>query len=72
MRMSTTEDSHQPHGWAQSPEVATPAQGVNGGLAAIDDGNDRKGSQGFDSESHLELANRQDQRHRTLKSSLPE
>ena len=52
--------SNEPYRWAESPEVATPSQGVNGGLAAVYDGNDRKRSQGFDSELHFELADRDD------------
>ena len=51
---------HEPYSRAQSPEVATPSHGVNGGLAAVDDGDDRERSQRFDSESQFEFANRQD------------
>jgi hypothetical protein len=41
-----------PQRWLRAP------QGVDGGLAAIFDGNERKRSQGFDSGLDFELANR--------------
>jgi hypothetical protein len=51
---------YHPYGRAQSPQVATCSYGVNRGLAAIDDSDDRKSLQGFHSESQFEFANYQD------------
>jgi len=60
MRMSATEEATS-HTVGRNPQRwRRPSQGVNGGLAAIYDGNDRKRSQGFDSELHFKLADRDD------------